>query len=156
MKDAIVLCISGFLATIGFSVLFLTKVRRLPFAALGGLLACIVYVLFDYISGGNSFVTNLAAGVAITLYSEVFARIIKAPVTVLLLPALVPLVPGGMLYYAMSHLVIWNRDLFIYYAVETAKTGIGIAVGLMIVSLSAHLIFRGTTKKQKKLVIDKK
>jgi len=75
---------------------------------------------------------------------------------VLLLPALVPLVPGGMLYYAMSHLVIWNRDLFIYYAVETAKTGIGIAVGLMIVSLSAHLIFRGTTKKQKKLVIDKK
>lgn len=146
MKDAIVLCLSGLLATIGFSLLFQTKPHRLPFAALGGLVACIVYVLFDYLSGGNSFLTNLAAGISITLYSEVFARVIKAPVTVLLLPSLVPLVPGGLLYYAMSHLVIWNQELFLYYTVETAKTGIGIAVGLMIVSLSAHLLFRRKVK----------
>ena len=40
--------------------------------------------------------------ILITIYSEIWARILKTPATTVLMPTVIPLIPGGSLYYAMD------------------------------------------------------
>ncbi|MCQ2423649.1 MAG: threonine/serine exporter family protein [Clostridia bacterium] len=144
--------IAGVLGTVGFSITFRIRWRRLAFAAIGGLIASVVYVAVSH-HGGDYFVANLVAAIAVTSYAEIMARLIKTPVTVLLIPGIVPLVPGGMLYYTMRYLVIGDTERFRDAGIGTALTGLGIAVGLMIVSLTAHVItgqISAGKKRQKK------
>ena len=131
--------VAGVLGTVGFSITFRIRWSRLPFAAVGGLIAAAVYVVTSQY-GADYFVSNLVAAIAVTFYSEIMARLIKTPVTVLLIPGIVPLVPGGMLYYTMRYLVTGDTERFRDAGLGTALTGLGIAVGLMVVSLTAHVI----------------
>jgi uncharacterized membrane protein YjjB (DUF3815 family) len=82
----------------------------------------------------------MLAALAIGIYSEIMARIIKTPSTIILLPSTIPLLPGGSLYYTMSYLVAGNWEKFGHYAVETISTASGIAVGAIITSIGIKLI----------------
>ena len=62
----------------------------------GGALGWLVYLLC-----GQSIPAAFLAAVSISLFSEVMARVRRCPVTGYLLVALLPLVPGGGIYYAM-------------------------------------------------------
>ena len=144
----LLLLIAGVLGTVGFAVTFRIRWRRLPFATVAGLIATAVYIVFVRY-GADYFVSNLAAAIAVTFYSEIMARVIKTPVTVLLVPGLVPLLPGGMLYYTMRYLVTGDPERFREAGLGTALTGLGIAVGLMIVSLTAHVITTQSASRKK-------
>lgn len=72
---------------------------------------------------------------AITIYSEVIARIIKTPACVILMPSTVPLLPGGALYYTVCYLFFKEYEKFIQYGKETILTGAGIALGAVAVSI---------------------
>ena len=67
------------------------------------------------------------------VYAEVVARIKRAPATVFYIPALVPMIPGGSLYYTMSYAVRSDWDMVRLYAGNTMYCAVGIAVGLCIV-----------------------
>ena len=73
--------------------------------------------------------------VAICIYSEALARIIKAPANIILLPSTIPLLPGGSLYYSLSYLLHSDKENFIIYAKETILTGAGIALGAVFISI---------------------
>ena len=45
------------------------------------------------------------SAVVITIFSEIIGRLEKTTVTSTLIPALIPLVPGGGIYYTMSFLL---------------------------------------------------
>lgn len=77
---------------------------------------------------------------AVCVYSEIFARLLKTPASVILAPATVPLLPGGSLYYMMSYLVRFDYSKFVFYAKETVLTGFGIALGTVFVSLVVKII----------------
>ena len=47
----------------------------------------------------------LASSLVIAICSEVTARLIKTPVILLLVPMLIPEIPGGDLYYTMYSLI---------------------------------------------------
>ncbi len=84
------------------------------------------------------FISNMAASVFATLYSEAMARKRKAPVVVFLLPCLIPLVPGGGLYYTMSYAVLKEMQQFRIYLSNTAEAAIGIAAGVILASVLVH------------------
>ena len=70
-----------------------------------------VYLLLkDY--GGDIFIFFLAT-VAITIYAEAMARARKTPVTGYLLVALLPLVPGGGIYYTMEYCINRGHGQFV-------------------------------------------
>ena len=60
---------------------------------------------------------------------------IKAPATVFLIPSIIPLVPGGRLYYTMRAIVDGDADSAKIYAMETIVIALGIAVGIVVISL---------------------
>ena len=68
-----------------------------------------------------------------TAYSQVLARTLKAPATVFMFPCIVPIVPGGGLYYTVSSWLLGNDDKILNYASSTVETAIGLALGIVIV-----------------------
>lgn len=133
--------IAGLIGTFGYSMTNRVRAIRIPFVLLGGLLtvACWYWVcLFTE----NLFLSNMAAAMLATLYAEITARLTKAPTTIYLIPAVIPLVPGGRLYYSMLGIVRSDFQSFAAFAKDTFFIALGIAVGIVIVTSVAGYIFR--------------
>lgn len=129
------LCVIG---TAGFCIILnVSKSTFLP-AVIGGAVSAFTSALLES-NGAGLFKTILISMIALCAYSEVAARLLKTPVSVIMIPGSIPLLPGGSLYYMMSYLVHFNSDMFFHYAAETVLTGLGIALGAVIVSIAVKI-----------------
>ena len=86
--------LSSFIGALGFSILFNMRGKKLFFAGLGGFVSWTVYLVLASMTT-STFLPNLAASMAATIYAEVLARLSKSPATIFLIGAIIPLVPGG-------------------------------------------------------------
>ena len=82
----------------------------------------------------NAFLTNLFATMAATAYAEFMARLEKTPVTVYLISAIIPMVPGGTLYYTMNYAIAKEWNLFYDFGQRTIMIAAAMAGGIMITS----------------------
>ena len=141
------------ISTFGFSVMFRVRMRHLPAATIGGILAYLYYLGADKIISGEFF-PNFMAAFLVAIYCEICARVLRAPVQIYLIPVLVPLFPGGTLYYAMYYLVAQNYTLFTENLILTLEAAFGIAggmiVGLAVAAAILSLIKRIRKPKQPK------
>ena len=90
---------------------------------------------------GSSIVAAFLAAVAIGVFSEIMARLRRCPVTGYLLVALLPLVPGGGIYYAMSYCVAGDTDRFLAELLHTFGMAAALAVGAMLASSVFRTVF---------------
>lgn len=132
----IITCVLG---TLGFCVILGISSNKIICATAGGAVSAIASVLLMN-RGYGIFLSTFFAMTAVCAYSEIFARLLKTPASVILAPATVPLLPGGSLYYMMSYLVRFDYSKFVFYAKETVLTGFGIALGTVFVSLVVKII----------------
>lgn len=130
---------AALIGTVGFSLLFCVRAKYLWIDAVAGLLADAVYLIGLY-ALSSELLSAFWATVFSSLLSELLARILKAPVPVFLLPALIPIVPGGMLYHTMSALFYRDFDSFAEYGNATLLTGVGIAAGIVTVSVLTGML----------------
>jgi len=84
--------------------LFLTYPKKSFFSPPWGLIGQLVYVVIQLIIS-NDVVPYIVATIAIALYAEIMARFTKSPTTIYLAVALIPLVPGGGIYYTMLYFI---------------------------------------------------
>ena len=103
----------------------------LPLAALGGAVCWGTYLLAGCATE-SVFLQSFAASAATAIWSEAFARVKKTPAQQYLIIGLIPLVPGGTLYYAMSALVRqdWAQAQLYGYRVSVFVLGIAAGVSL--------------------------
>lgn len=141
MKFEFLQLIYAFLGSLGFALVFNLKIKRLLPAALGGLLAWGVFLLVKSLSK-NIFLATFASSVFAALYSEILARLLKAPTTVFTIPALIPLIPGSSLFYTMQNAVSSAWDQVLHYALETVIYIGAITLGLSIVSAIFKMMFK--------------
>ena len=104
METQIIQVIMGMLGTIGFSILFHVKGKKLIAIALGGALSWVVYLLVLGYSG-NKAAGLLVSTFALGVLAEIFARAFKAPVISFQVPMLIPRIAGGDLYYTTDFFV---------------------------------------------------
>ena len=132
--------IAAALGALGYGLFFGQRRIKLLFTILGGGIAWFLYlVLFDWI--GSVFVAALVVSMAATAYSQVLARILKAPATVFIFPCIVPLVPGSGLYYTVSNWLLGNNENILKYAASTVETAIGLALGIVMVIALTKVLF---------------
>ena len=81
------------------------------------------------------FYLLVLVGAFAATYSEIAAKIAKTPATLFLLPALIPLVPGGSAYYAMLGLVQNRFADMRHYALLTGQWAVGLAAGICAVAV---------------------
>lgn len=137
--------VAAFLGSLGFAVLFQIRGKKLLYAALGGLITWGVYLL-PFSLGVSQPLSYFFASMAATLYAEMFARILKAPATTFLSPAIITLVPGGWLYYTMSAVVASDWEKAAESANQTLVLALTIAGGIMVVT-SLQKILYGRVRK---------
>ena len=133
MKAIIIQLISALIGSLGFAYLFNSGKKNLIPATFGGLLAWAVYLVFSYLNFGM-FLSTVISAVICQIYSEFFARLLKSPTTVYYIPSIVPLVPGGALYYTLYYAAQNDWNNFLIYGSNTLKVAFGIAVGASFVS----------------------
>ena len=134
MENAITQLISGMLGSLGFSLIFNVDKKHLISSALGGLVAWGVYLLCMRLPWMGVMMATVIASVCSQIYAEILARIYKAPTTVFVIPAVIPLIPGGSLYNTMYAAVMKDWTKFRYHGVQTLWGTLGIAIGLSFVS----------------------
>lgn len=137
--------VAATVGTLGFSIIFGVKPKRLAFAVIGGMLCSCVYFGAKHLGAGE-FMANAVATFLATIYSESMARVGHAPVVTFLTPAIVVLVPGGSLYYTMSYLLAGNSEMTSEYGMNSLIICLGIATGI----LAASIIFGSLTAKKRK------
>lgn len=132
---------SAFIASLGFGILFNIKNKNLVFAALCGALGWFVYKSCISINLSESMALFLAA-IALSSYSEVFARILKTPVTTFVICALIPLVPGGGMYYTMVEAITGDIMKSLEIGIQTLASAGSLALGIIFVSTITKLIIK--------------
>ena len=139
--------VTAFVGSWGFAMLFHVRRERLLPASLGGLLAWGVYLLMGLVSG-QDVVRYFFASVALTVYAEVMARVVKCPATLFLVTASIPLVPGGSLYRTMQFFMQNDLDAFSRQALTTVLLAVAIAVGMLFPTSVFQLLQRVRTPER--------
>lgn len=143
--EIIKLIVSGAVGSVGFSIFFNARKRRIPFIALGGAVVTAVYIIAMSFTN-YPLVQNLFAAIAATVYAEIMARVLKAPATPILTCSIIPLVPGGKLYYTTYYFVMGDNALFRQTLTETIEIAAGLAIGIICISVLVHEFTRSKNK----------
>lgn len=140
-------CLYALGASFAFAVVFNIKKNKLLFSALGGFVGQLTFALFQLIIS-NDVVLYLFATIAISLYAEIMARLTSSPTTIYLAVALIPLVPGGGMYYTMLYFINGEIDPAISTGVHTLLISGALAMGIILVSSSVTLTRKVMLKRQ--------
>ena len=143
MREILIQLISAYLGALGFSLLFGLHKRHLFLAALGGMMSWGVRLLVQAFVP-VPFLSDLAASVFAVAFSELMAHWRKCPSTLFVVPAIIPLVPGSSLYYAMRYAVRNDLTTAHQYGQETLISALAIAAGISFVTVCREL--RATKK----------
>lgn len=131
--------ITAFLGSLGFAMLFNVRGRRLLPASFGGFLAWSVYLLAMRLWPSEPL-CYLIASAALTVWAEILARLLKAPATLFIVTAAIPLIPGGSLYHTMEYAILGDAGSFLRQGVATLLLAASIAAGILITMAVLHLV----------------
>lgn len=140
MSPYVVQTLMGAIGSVGFAILFNVRGKRLILFFLGGALAWGVYLLCT-LNGGSMFLGLLLASMSAAFISEVLARIVHAPVLILLVPMLIPLIPGGDLYRTMDAMVRGEQALFLANGTIAITAAGAISLGIICMTAVSRIVF---------------
>lgn len=146
INEVIRLVASGFVGTLGFTLLFRSNKNRVLISVIGGALTCVIYV-FSCQFFEHEMLQNIFPALGATVYAEIMARVTKAPATPILACSIIPLVPGGKLYYTTYYFVVGEMESFYEAFIDLLRIASGLAVGIIIVSVAVHEINRHKFKR---------
>ena len=132
---------SCLIACAGFSFWFHVRGWKVVICAIGGAVSWGAYLL------ASAYVTDLFGSVMIAsitcgLYGQIMARVLKTPATVFSTVCLLPLIPGGSLYYMMYGIVTKDTALGQSKGIELFLTCFGIVLGYMVVEVVNRYLWR--------------
>lgn len=139
--------ISGGIGTLAFCILFNIRGERLVGTTVGGFLSWFIFVcLSNFIESEplNYFIV----AVVISAYSEIMARVIKTPTTTFVTTALIPLIPGGSLYYTMAYAFESDLERFLEKAIYTLQLASSLAIGIIITTTLSRVFFKFLNSKK--------
>lgn len=121
----------AFAAVVAFCILIELPKKYMIYAGATGMLGWTVYLL------GDLFVQRVEidafiATIFIAAASHILARVLKAPVSIFLIPGILPIVPGGSVYRCAYAFINESANLNIYLD-ETFKIAGGIALAIFFV-----------------------
>ena len=123
--------LGAFLAVISFSyILDLPRKFMVGAGAVGGI-GWLVYLLLEK-QADSVILAAFFSSLVIALISHIFARIMKAPVTIFLVPGILPSVPGGSIYRCVYYMIQSEEALSNYYLIETLQIAGAIAMAIFI------------------------
>ena len=125
---------TAFVGCIGFALFLNMKKRQVIYAGVGGGFAWIIYLMFADILGGL-FLPTFIASLFIGIYSEIMARVNKAPATIFFTSVAIALIPGASLYYAMDSVLERDMEAAAYNGNNALTIALAISMGIVMVAV---------------------
>ncbi len=122
--------IFSFISTMGFAVMFNAPSKSVYKSGLAGAVGWICYML-THSYYPNKPIASFVGAFAVGLISEWFAVYTRRPVTLYVIPGIIPLVPGFGLYYTILSIIQKDYIRAANAGVEAMFIAIGIALGLI-------------------------
>ena len=138
-SDALLQIVMAFFGTIGFGMLFRSRGKKLLLAGIGGMLAWALFLLLGCWIESEP-IRYFIVSVIISIYAEVLARICKTPAGTFGILSLVPLVPGGGLYYSADYALSGDMGAFVEKELSTLSLTAMLSVGIVLVAAIAKFI----------------
>ena len=138
MTDTVIQVACAFFAVLMFAAVLEVPREQKPLAALCGAIAWWSYLMiynFSHSSLRAAFVSTLVVAVI----SHRLARIRKAPVTVFLIPGILPAVPGAAIYRCVYYLIRNNSYATTYYLTQTLQIAGAMAMAIFITDSFSRL-----------------
>ena len=124
--------LSVFIGVIGFGIILEVPKKYLVYSGLAGAIGWAAYLLCQMLLPvGSVFFSSFC----IALFSQIFARKLKCPVTVFLIPGIYPFVPGAGIYRTVYYLIVGSNSIASHFLIETLTTAGMIALGIYIVDI---------------------
>lgn len=146
MSQDIIAVAASFFGSMGFAAVYNIRGKRLLVSAFGGAAAWALYLMI-YGESGSGYLGYFLVAMFATLYGEVWARILKTPVTTVLIPTAIPLIPGGTLYYAMDHLLHRRYEQFAQSGLNALGLAMSLAAGIMVVTSLFTPVYRAVLRQ---------
>lgn len=145
--------ITSFVASIAFSIMFKINKRHLVNAGICGVLTYAAYFGVDTLMSSLFWAAFISSTVA-ALFSEVNARLSRAPSIVMLMPGVVPIVPGGYLYRSVRDFICGNPISALSELTTAGAIALGMAGGIVSLTIiygmvSDYVAQRRKIKKEK-------
>ena len=137
--------IGAFIAIFSFAIMLETPKKYLPYAGIVGAIGWLVYLLMLAKSPNEILATFLSA-LAIALVSQIFARVLKLPVTVFLVAGILPTVPGAGMYRIVYYFIQNDMDMAAHYLALTLELAGAIAIGIFLVDAMFRMFQKGRTQ----------
>lgn len=145
MMDVILQMLAAGAGSCGFSLLFgIRRIDRMVICTAAGAAVWGAYLL-AMLTGWGELFANFAGAFAGTVMAEVLARTLKSPATAFIAPAVIPLIPGGSLFYSMQFFVQGDKVAGGEKLLHTAAIAGVIAVGIY----AASAVFRYISSRKK-------
>ncbi len=129
------------IGSLGFAVFFNIKGKKLLAIALGSAI-CMMSYFFAFFHLQDKVFSILIGAILVSGIAEITARIMKTPVIILLVPMVIPLVPGGDLYYSMRYFILGNTQEFGISFQVMLKEAAAIGFGIILVSFLVQVILK--------------
>lgn len=139
MTQAYMAVLAAFFGSLGFALLYNMRGKRILVPAVGGAFFWGFYLVFVQVTS-NPYLGFFISAVLLTAYAEVWAIVLKTPVTVPLIPTVIPFIPGGGLYYSVNALLRGDLHAFAGKAAQTMGLALALAVGIMLATSLAKLL----------------
>lgn len=124
--------LSVFIGVLGFGIVLEVQKKYLVYAGIAGTIGWVAFLLCQQmLPVGATFVSSFC----IALLSQIFARKLKCPVTVFLIPAIYPSVPGAGIYRTVYYIIMGENTLAGQYLLSSLTTAGMIALGIYIVDI---------------------
>lgn len=134
--------LGAFAAVCAVSITYGVSRKFLFFSGFAGAFSWLIYLLMLK-AVSNEILGVFVATLAAALVSNIFARILKAPVTTFLIPSILPTVPGVGMYRIVYYMIIGDMETSGYYLTYVLQIAGMIAIGIFII----ETIFRTFIKK---------
>lgn len=139
--DLLIQAVMSFVAVVTLGMIFGVPRRFLIHSGAVGALGWVLYTALGKTAGGEMTSMFLTA-FAVAMVSHLSARICKAPVTIFLIPGILPLVPGVGVYRIAYYMIQESNAVAGYYLMYTLQMAGMIAVAILIADTIFKIIGR--------------
>ena len=131
IRELMIQSVGAFLAVFGFSLLVDMPRKYLVYAGITGGAGWL---------GTSQVAAAFFSSLAAALLSQVFARVLKAPVTIFLVAGILPTVPGASIYRSVYFLIQGQTKWYNFYLIQTIQIAGAMAVAIFIVDSLFRLL----------------
>jgi uncharacterized membrane protein YjjB (DUF3815 family) len=125
--------VAAFLGVAAFAVLFRVPVKSVVPAGLAGATSWGIYsALLE--TGMSRFAAGFASAATLSALAEWGAKRLRIPVSILVVPGIIPLVPGADAYFAVLAFVQGQDQEGLRIAVQTMLAALSVAAGIVTAS----------------------